>query len=97
MTALEIALAVILPIAGLVIAIVLFATKRTREATLRVRRRRSSGARARSRALPLKKTDRAPRVEATSRALIDSHGSAGPFFTEMLVRQGAQLCINERH
>ena len=33
MTALEIALAVILPIAGLVIAVVLFATKRTREAT----------------------------------------------------------------
>jgi hypothetical protein len=33
MTALEIALAVILPIAGLVIAVVLFATKRAREAT----------------------------------------------------------------
>jgi flagellar biosynthesis protein FliQ len=33
MTALEIALAVILPIAGLVIAIVLFATKRIREAS----------------------------------------------------------------
>jgi hypothetical protein len=33
MTALEIALAVILPIAGLVIAVVLFATKRPREAT----------------------------------------------------------------
>jgi len=33
MTALEIALAVILPIAGLVIAIVLFATKRMREAS----------------------------------------------------------------
>ena len=32
MTALEIALAVILPIAGLVIAVILFATKRTREA-----------------------------------------------------------------
>ena len=32
MTALEIALAVILPIAGLVIAVVLFATKRPREA-----------------------------------------------------------------
>ena len=31
MTALEIALAIILPIAGLVIAIVLLATKRTRE------------------------------------------------------------------
>jgi hypothetical protein len=31
MTALEIALAVILPFAGLVIALVLFATKRTRE------------------------------------------------------------------
>ena len=34
MTALEIALAIILPIAGLVIAIVLFATKRTREGTI---------------------------------------------------------------
>lgn len=33
MTALEIALAVILPIAGLVIAVILFATRRTREAT----------------------------------------------------------------
>ncbi len=33
MTALEIALAIVLPIAGVVIAVVLFATKRTREAT----------------------------------------------------------------
>ena len=70
MTALEIALAVILPIAGLVIAVVLFATKRPREATyvaVATRDRR----RPRSRVLPLKKTDRAPRVEAASRALID--------------------------
>ena len=35
MTALEIALAVILPIAGLVIAVVLFATKRTQGGGLR--------------------------------------------------------------
>jgi hypothetical protein len=34
MTALEIALAIILPIAGLVIAIVLLATKRTRDGTI---------------------------------------------------------------
>ena len=34
MTALEIALAIILPIAGLVIAIVLLATRRTREGTI---------------------------------------------------------------
>jgi hypothetical protein len=34
MTALELAIAIILPIAGLVIAIVLFATKRTRDATI---------------------------------------------------------------
>jgi hypothetical protein len=33
MTALEIALAIVLPIAGFVIAVVLFATKRTREGT----------------------------------------------------------------
>jgi hypothetical protein len=34
MTALELAIAIILPIAGLVIAIVLFATKRPRDATV---------------------------------------------------------------
>ena len=54
MTALEIALAVILPIAGLVIAVVLFATKRPKEGDVRGRRHRDRR-RPRPRAVPLKK------------------------------------------